>query len=354
MIAAPPRPDTRRLTEADPDFVRLHAHTVKLFTDSIKRLVSDIHADDPDAQSAFIGRHVRLMQEAYQTAHHEGQRDYWQSVSRQPLLHLRRHAPAIDSYQTMHKRLQFYVTSVAKMAHEAMQAYRRPAAVRLDEQDLSQWVDGLNVRITLQADLTWSGFNDGYIDAGAEDGARPFLWLWWMLGPAKQHCDQCPALAENSPYGAPGSGENELTQTPGDGQTDCGAACRCSWTYGPGPEYAYTPWNPRSFADWNANVPANFPIATLFPDGNADLAVPPAGAAILTDDQKSALDRFRNNAAKWDRLRGQWPAIDNLFTPTNALASVDWEQLDPEQRSALWGVISAIKDWIDTTGGIAA
>jgi hypothetical protein len=212
-------------------------------------------------------------------------------------------------------------------------------------------VDGLNVRIGLQADLTWSGFNDGYLDAGMADGARPFLWLWWMLGPAKQHCDQCPALAENSPYGAPGSGENELNQTPGDGQTDCGAACRCSWTYGPGPEYAYTPWNPRTFVEWTDNLPQNMPPSTLLPADNRPLGVPMPDTSDLSDEHKSILDRFRDNALKWDRLRGSWPELGGLFSPANGLSVVDWEQLTTEQRSALWGVISAIKDWNDTTSG---
>lgn len=339
MSAAAPPSNRRRITEADPDFCRVKAHTIRLLTASLRTFVSDLKRHDPHAQSSFIARHIRLMQEAYQQAHQEGQRDYWQSVSAESVRHLRRHQVAAQSYQTMQHRLHFYVTSVAKMAREGKAAIDAPAAVALDDSTAQSWVDGLNVRINLQADLTWSAFQDGYVDAGAEDGARPFLWLWWMLGPAKQHCDQCPTLAEGSPYGAPGTGENELTQTPGDGQTDCGAACKCSWTYGPGPSYAYTSYYPRTFADWTANLPQNSPFTD-------PLQLPLLASMDLSDTQKSILDRYRNNAAKWDAIRGQWPEIGQMFAPGNALASVDWEQLDADQRGALYGVMSAIQDWI--------
>ena len=54
---------------------------------------------------------------------------------------------------------------------------------------LSQWYRSLSVRVDLQADLGWSGLQDGYAQGGGQDVASPFQWLWWTLGPVKtEHC----------------------------------------------------------------------------------------------------------------------------------------------------------------------
>src|SRR5262245_16439420 len=58
--------------------------------------------------------------------------------------------------------------------------------------------------------------------------------VWWILNPHHMHqCEDCRRLAAGSPYGKPGSGRNELFQTPGDGRTSCGADCTCILSYTP-------------------------------------------------------------------------------------------------------------------------
>lgn len=46
--------------------------------------------------------------------------------------------------------------------------------------------------------------------------------LYWVYTPGAEHCSECPALAEGSPY-LPGN----LLQYPGDGNTECGVNCKC-------------------------------------------------------------------------------------------------------------------------------
>lgn len=60
--------------------------------------------------------------------------------------------------------------------------------------------------------------------------------VWWILDPNySHHCDGCKRRAAASPYGAPGSGFNELWVAPGDGGTECGADCTCTLSYDPPP-----------------------------------------------------------------------------------------------------------------------
>lgn len=68
---------------------------------------------------------------------------------------------------------------------------------------------------------------------------QQFSKLWWVLDKRDLYgcCIDCQHLAARSPYDPPGSGGNELHQTPGDGQTECGAACTCFPSYDP-PERA--------------------------------------------------------------------------------------------------------------------
>lgn len=73
------------------------------------------------------------------------------------------------------------------------------------------------------------------------DPASPFARLWWVLDPDDPYpCADCQRRAATGPYGRPGSGNNELDATPGDGQTRCGAACSCDLSYTP-PSRLWTP-----------------------------------------------------------------------------------------------------------------
>lgn len=107
----------------------------------------------------------------------------------------------------------------------------------LDDGDaLDQWQQSasLDNRVALQASVTWSGLQDGSIAAGANDPANPYNAVWWLLQPVRtQHCGDCVDLAVKSPYDPPwaGAGSNQLNQTPGDGQTECGAGCHCELDY---------------------------------------------------------------------------------------------------------------------------
>lgn len=52
------------------------------------------------------------------------------------------------------------------------------------------------------------------------------VMVWWRLGEAAQHCNDCLSLADASPYNAD---EMEyMGLAPGSGHTECGAFCRCS------------------------------------------------------------------------------------------------------------------------------
>lgn len=46
--------------------------------------------------------------------------------------------------------------------------------------------------------------------------------IWWHLEPEADHCDECPVLADNSPYAV-----QDLPAYPGDGKTACTTNCRC-------------------------------------------------------------------------------------------------------------------------------
>lgn len=50
--------------------------------------------------------------------------------------------------------------------------------------------------------------------------------VWWRLGDAKQHCNDCVALADNSPYKS--DDLEVMGLAPGSGHTECGAFCHCS------------------------------------------------------------------------------------------------------------------------------
>lgn len=325
--------DQRRITEQDPDFRTLHAATRAKLTRSLRRYVREVRAGAPSADSAFIRRHVGLLRDAYTAGHHEGQRDYWQAVS------LRRPRISPPDPAQAQRLLRFYAPSVTKMATEARQI---ASQIQLDE--LGDWHGQLGARIQLQADLTWSAFQDGYLDAGNLDKARPWLNVYWVLEPLAQHCSDCPEYAAGSPYGPPGSGRNELTATPGDGHTACGAACKCGLSYGPGAE--------DDQVTWTGIIPPNAPLAQLWPKELPPITLGMPQNPVLTDGQKAALDAFRAATDRWDVYRGGLPELPDLFESNGDFSlELPWEQLSEKQQQALAEVIDALRAWQDAGGG---
>ena len=67
--------------------------------------------------------------------------------------------------------------------------------------------------------------------------------LWWVLDPRDEYacCPDCQRLAANSPYAPPYTDGKQLKQSPGDGQTDCGAGCTCGLSYQPPELYQWPP-----------------------------------------------------------------------------------------------------------------
>lgn len=127
--------------------------------------------------------------------------------------------------------------AVAVAAGTASGQRQQSTTYTLDDGDaLDQWQQSasLDNRVVLQASVTWSGLQDGSIAAGATDPANPYQQVWWILQPVRtQHCGDCVDLAVKSPYDPPwaGVGSNQLNQSPGDGQTECGAGCKCELDY---------------------------------------------------------------------------------------------------------------------------
>lgn len=74
----------------------------------------------------------------------------------------------------------------------------------------------------------------GYPDSRYKPPAPQYRYVWWLLDPTHtNHCEDCRRRAARSPYVAPGSGGNELLETPGDGNTQCSADCTCILSYSP-------------------------------------------------------------------------------------------------------------------------
>lgn len=404
MSAVAPPPtirDTRRRTPDDPAFARLRDVTQAHLLASVRRYARELrrgHDQHSSAQSAFIQRHLALLREAYLAAHKAGQRDYWRTVSLTP-----KRWPLLDPDEyRMRRTLTYYgAVSVAKLASEGIaawhasqvQAVKAPSMAQTrkladsgDGDPLDAWVGSLGARIGLQADLTWSAGEDGYVAAGGGDHANPYDELWWDLEPVAKHCADCPDVAAGSPYSAPGTGANELDQTPGDGATECGANCKCSL------RYAYM--GGPAFYDWSDFFPPDMPAmdgvdslrpspppisqsdqsrdywqrfrpeappdeappaqvetqadqaADYFQRMFPDQAAEQAANADLSDAQKAALDSFRAWWQQWQYFRQMFPNAPDLFSQQISLDQLPpWDQLTAEQQRILQGMYDALEQW---------
>lgn len=390
-------PQSPRIDEHDADYRRLHARTTRRLTTSLRELVSELRTlpepEHSQAQSRFITRHVALLREAYASGHAEGAKDYYGQVSRTPAKWARAVEP---SARKLAAHLGFYAPSVAKMAHEAAMAWQTSVAqqraasalsdayggMRLAGGDtatadpLDAWLVGVSGRVNLQAEIAWPGVQDGYAQAGAQDNANPFQFLYWILGAVQtEHCDDCPQYAANSPYNAPGSGGNELDATPGDGKTACGAGCKCYLSYQPGGQLEqqasdaiwsrwFNPQNLQAFAT-SSGIGADLgygydPAAVREAAATAAASPPQVNIPVpsdddLSDEQKAALDAYRVAIDRWDAVRGDLakaPAfysarLDELFVGDGL---PDLELMTPAQRIALFRLWDALQLWDDATG----
>lgn len=353
--------DERRRTEDYAPYARLHARTERRLLASLSTFMLDLRRHDPLAQVHFIARHIDEMTKAWRASFLLGTQDYYQGVSATPhtwidaALAKPDEQAAIDAM--MRKQMLFYTPSVSKMAHEAQVALHDEERMALSEvvtlrsdmtKPLELWEIGARVRVGMQANLTWSGFQHGYVRAGTWDKAKPYIKLYWLLDPgARSHCASCPDVARKSPYDPPGGGygSNVLRQTPGDGATECGARCRCDLTYGP-PEDV-------DFVDWGGMWPVNAPLQEIWPEAfsprdtisqwNIPLGLPREYR--LTRAQIAALDQFRLAEAEWDRYRGNMPALPDMFDPRDWHLKMTWDRLTFIQRRALYRAMMALKDW---------
>lgn len=228
---------------------------------------------------------------------------------------------------------------------------------------LDDWLASTAPRIVLQADLTWSGGQDGYTQAGWTDGANPFNKLWWDLEPVAQHCPGCPMLAAASPYDPPwtsGTGGNVLMQTPGDGQTECGAGCKCSLRYGSSAGDVYPDvldmktWAPPGIPSDVEGVPEGPMRPAPVPPprvgsgrGETSPAIPGGN---FSPGQKRALDLYRLAELNWNAVRGSLPELPNFFTLTNPNFEPPrlphWDTLTRAQQQALEMAFEAYAVWM--------
>jgi hypothetical protein len=123
-----------RLQEDDADYLRLRDATVRRLTRSVARLVRDLqtapHGEYSGILSAFIERQTGILQDAYTAAAQAGAQDYYAEVSAKPGQWVKRVPVNPDR---MRSALNFYAPSIAKMAHEALQAVNAAPKVDLVE-----------------------------------------------------------------------------------------------------------------------------------------------------------------------------------------------------------------------------
>lgn len=214
---------------------------------------------------------------------------------------------------------------------------------------------GIANRTVLQGQIVWSGLQDGYSDAGASDSATPYATLYWLLGEVKtDHCEDCPDIAMGSPYDPPwaGAGSNQLTQSPGDGQTECGAACKCSLSYEYPSGDALQQLGQAIQQKWNNWIPVGYSSAG---DVLTQPVMPPGKGSTLTIPQKAALDEFRNASDMWDAVRRNLPAAPSLFgtddLPTTALMPA-WGSLTQQQQATVTRIEQALDGWLTASAAL--
>ena len=162
------------------------------------------------------------------------------------------------------------------------------------------------------------------------------------------NCGDCPDLAAASPYTAPGSGGgNELPQTPGDGGTACGGACKCTLRYGSsqasGAASDYMPEIAKSWHADNAAMPAP-PSSATPPTG---MGLPAAATTKLPPPEpwRSIADRImhpptsdnstsveveaESSLTKGDQGGDVWRSIADALMPGTPMSAEQAQQRIP-------------------------
>jgi hypothetical protein len=83
-------------------------------------------------------------------------------------------------------------------------------------------LEAIRSSITRYAEPTWGAGHNGY---GSQLESKNVLMIW-VLDDGSEHCADCPALADGSPY-------EHLPTWPGMGETQCMDRCKCTVTADP-------------------------------------------------------------------------------------------------------------------------
>ena len=87
--------------------------------------------------------------------------------------------------------------------------------------------DELDARVGRYADALWPTAQQGFADTAMDAG----VLMEWVLDDSVDNCEDCPAIAANSPYCSedePVEGVEVLATYPGDGDTACHSNCKCT------------------------------------------------------------------------------------------------------------------------------
>lgn len=226
----------------------------------------------------------------------------------------------------------------------------RLTTLTLDENvTLDNYADSVANRVALQAQVTWPAMNDGYVDAGVSDTANPFALIWWNLDPASQHCYDCPMYAAGSPYTAPGSGGNELGNTPGDGTMECGAACKCALDYAAPEAGPVLDALNQAMADQWSRFLSGDPASPLQPQTVGGMQ--PKGT-VFTPLQRGYIDEMRAAQADWNAARGDLPENPDWLKPSDwsNVKATPWGALTPYQSEILQRMSQINMDWLHEVG----
>ncbi len=134
--------------------------------------------------------------------------------------------------------LAFYLPAITKMSAEvtALFAHREGAILSWMRQGLSReeavarvtaitaalerQLASIKARVSQMIEgLSWAASQLGRASVAGRLGRR----IYWLLDPAAQHCETCPAFAAGSPYASIA----EIGTVPGGPGTACKSRCRC-------------------------------------------------------------------------------------------------------------------------------
>jgi phage portal protein BeeE len=111
-------------------------------------------------------------------------------------------------------------------ANLAMYVNEQNDAVNAQTITAQEAASAVDSRLELYAEPAWNVFE--HVKGEAYEYQSGLL-LDWTLDPASQHCEDCPDVADGSPY-TTSTGDNPIPDWPGDDGQACGIRCNCSVT----------------------------------------------------------------------------------------------------------------------------